>query len=139
MIEVMQIAPGSVFAALSDRRDLVDKLIRKDADRAHADGLLGMIFRNQFDVYGIFSERALVGFAVTGVVVYPKGRALVVHDVVTDTGIYKEHWKQLFALLDDIAVRKQCDWIDFNGRPGWADWAKQSGYAARQIVFTKEV
>lgn len=139
MIDLIQIAPGSVFHALSDRRDLVDKLIKKDADRATPDALIGMVFRNQLNVHGIFLDRQLVGFAVSGVGVYAKGRALVVHDTVTDPGIFQEHWERLFQLLEQTAKNMDCKWIDFHGRLGWMEWAKQSGYKARQIVFTKEV
>lgn len=139
MIDLIKIAPGSVFYALSDRRDLVDRLIKKDADRATPDALIGMIFRGQLDVHGIFAHKMLVGFAVSGVAIYAKGRALVVHDVVTDSNVFQEHWERLFQLLEQTAKNADCKWVDFHGRLGWMDWAKKSGYKARQIVFTKEV
>ena len=139
MIDVIRLLPGSVFHALSDRRDLVDKLVEKDADRATPDALLGMIFRQNLDVYGIFLDRKLVGFALTSICHYSKGRALIVHDVVTDTGVYEEHWERLFELLAQMARNATCSWVDFHGRLGWTKWAKACGYEARQMVFTKEV
>lgn len=139
MIDIIRLLPGSVFNALSDRRDLVDRLVAKDEDRATPDALLGMIFRQNLDVYGVFLDRKLVGFALTSVCNYSKGRALIVHDVVTDVGVFEEHWERLFELLAQTARSASCTWVDFHGRNGWAKWAKSCGYEARQTVFTKEV
>jgi hypothetical protein len=139
MIDVLLITPGSIFPALCDRRDLLDKLVQKDADRATPDALIGMIFRQNLSVYGVFLEHKLVGFALASVCHYAKGRALVVHDVVTDTGVFEDHWERLFNLLGQTAKNTGCAWVDFHGRPGWNKWAKESGFEARQVVFTKPV
>lgn len=139
MISVNKIAPGSIFYALSDRRDLVDKLVEQDTERATPDALLGMIFRQQLDVHGLFEDHKMVGFVISGVCVYAKGRALVVHDVVTDTGVYTEHHTRLFQLLEVVAKEQGCQWIDFHGRLGWLNWAKEAGFHPRRMVFTKEV
>lgn len=139
MIDLIKIQPGSVFHALSDRRDLVDRLIKKDEARATPDALLGMIFRGGFDVHGIFLDQKLVGFSISGITQYAKGKALIVYDVVTDKGVFAQHAERLFELLDNVAKFSGCQWVDFHGRPGWINWAEAAGYKARQVVFTKEV
>lgn len=138
-IRVAQFAPGRLFHALADRQDLIERLVRVSNGRATSDSVVASFFAPGVTLWAIIEDDALAGFAVTTTAMYAGGSAVRVLDVVTDRGVYERHAPELFAHLEAYARAIGARWVDFEGRPGWIDWAKQAGFKARRVVFTKEV
>jgi hypothetical protein len=141
MIIIRHLDPGNVFGLLAERADLLERLAKVSKDRATVDAIVATIYRGGVDVWGLFDDEAarLVGLATSQIIPYAKGKVFKIHDVVTDSGIYQEHWPDLFAQLEDFARQIGADWIDFDGRLGWMKMAEAAGFKARRIIFTKEV
>jgi hypothetical protein len=138
-VRVARIAPGRIFHVLADRQDLVERLVRISNGRATSDSIVTSFFAPGVSLWAIIEDDALVGFAVTTLITYAGGTVLRVLDVVTDRGVFARHAAELFARLEEFAREVGARWVDFDGRPGWVDWAKQAGFKARRVIFVKEV
>jgi hypothetical protein len=77
------------------------------------------------------------GICVTEVQDYPRYRQLLVFMVAGERA--PEWLVQGQADLETYALRRGCDMMSFQGRPGWRRYCERLGYTGMQIVMQKDL
>lgn len=96
------------------------------------------------DVYQFLKDRAMqlwVAFnnegllkacCISQIVSYPRKKVLI---LIFVAGIDSTEWIHFADVLKEFAMDKQCQSIEFYGRPGWEKLTKQLGFKKIHTVF----
>lgn len=109
------------------------------ADRTAIDDVVKGLYDQTSFLVVVVEKDNLVGCLTFCIQNYPLSRYLCITMFGGDTGILDAHGEQIMAYFDSLARQYQCKGIEWIGRMGWRNWARNHGFDPYQVVYKKEM
>jgi hypothetical protein len=105
--------------------------------RSTADDILKSILNGQMQLWAVHDQESIYGHVITEVKQYPQCKMLVVQYCAMKPWTMDLVSAKMHETAERFAKDAECAGIEFVGRPGWRDVAKQQGYTVQSVVYQK--
>jgi hypothetical protein len=85
----------------------------------------------------VVDENTVLGHTITEIKQYPQCKMLVVQYCAMFPGTLEAVEPRMQELASSFAKDAGCAGIEFVGRPGWRNTAKQYGYTTQSVTYQK--
>ena len=105
--------------------------------RATVDDLLRFVLNGQMFLWVVFEDRTIHGHVITEIKQYPRCKMLVIQYCAMEPGTLEKINDKMQDIAQRFAKDAGCAGIEFVGRPGWKQTARQYGYAVQSVTYQK--
>lgn len=105
--------------------------------RATADDILQFVLSGQMFLWVVFEDRTIYGHVITEIKQYPRCKMLVIQYCAMEPGTLEKINDKMQDIAQRFAKDAGCAGIEFVGRPGWKQTARQYGYAVQSVTYQK--
>jgi hypothetical protein len=105
--------------------------------RATVDDILQFVLSGQMFLWVVFEDRTIYGHVITEIKQYPRCKMLVIQYCAMEPGTLEKINDKMQDIAQRFAKDAGCAGIEFVGRPGWKQTARQYGYAVQSVTYQK--
>lgn len=105
--------------------------------RATVDDLIRFVLNGQMFLWVVFEDDKVYGHVITEIKQYPQCKMLVIQYCAMDTGTLEKINPKMQEIAERFAKDAGCVGIEFVGRPGWKQTAREYGYAVQSVTYQK--
>jgi hypothetical protein len=105
--------------------------------RATVDDLIRFVLNGQMFLWVVHDENKVYGHVITEIKQYPQCKMLVIQYCAMETGTLEKINPKMQEIAERFAKDAGCAGIEFVGRPGWKQTAREYGYAVQSVTYQK--
>ena len=105
--------------------------------RSTVDDILKAVLTGQMQLWAVHDQESIYGHVITEIKQYPQCKMLVVQYCAMKPWTMDLVSEKMHEMAERFAKDAGCTGIEFVGRPGWRDVAKQQGYTVQSVVYQK--
>lgn len=105
--------------------------------RATVDDLIRFVLNDQMFLWVVFEDDKVYGHVMTEIKQYPRCKMLVIQYCAMEEGTLEKINPKMQEIAERFAKDAGCAGIEFVGRPGWKQTAREYGYAVQSVTYQK--
>lgn len=105
--------------------------------RATVDDLLRFVLNGQMFLWVVFEDDRIYGHVMTEIKQYPRCKMLVIQYCAMEPSTLERVNPKMQEVAERFAKDAGCVGIEFVGRPGWKQTAREYGYAVQSVTYQK--
>jgi hypothetical protein len=128
---------GQLAGAIAAVLPFLQESVQWARGRVVADDLLRFLVNGQMQLWVVHADGVAHGHVITEIKQYPQCKMLAIQYCAMQPGTLEQVEEQLQDVATRFAQDAGCAGIEFVGRPGWRDTAKQYGYSVQSVMYQK--
>ena len=136
-MEISLIPPGQVALVVPALLPFLQQSQHWSRGRVTVDDILRFVLNGQMQLWVVHGAGIVRGHVVTEIKQYPQCKMLTVQYCAMEPGSMQEVDAVMHDTAERFAQSAGCAGIEFVGRPGWRQTAKNHGYAVQSVVYQK--
>ena len=136
-MEISIVPPGQVAGLVPALLPYLEESSAWTRGRATTDDLLRMVLNNQMQLWVVLDKDSIYGHVITEIKTYPQCKMLTVQYCAMKPWTMELISEKMHATAERFARDVGCAGIEFVGRPGWRNVAKEQGYEVQSVVYQK--
>lgn len=105
--------------------------------RATVDDILRFILNGQMHLWAVHDEETVHGHVITEIKQYPQCKLLTIQYCAMKPWTMDQISAKMHETAERFARDAGCAGVEFVGRPGWRNVAKEQGYEVQSVMYQK--
>lgn len=136
-MDISLVAPGHVAGLVPALLPYLFESQEWSRGRVTADDILRMVLNGQMQLWAVHEKENIHGHVITEVKQYPRCKMLTVQYCAMKPWTMDLISEKMHETAERFAKDAGCAGIEFVGRPGWRNVAKEQGYTVQSVTYQK--
>ena len=136
-MEIDLVSPGHVAGIVPALLPYLQESATWSKGRVTPDDILRMVLNGQMHLWAVYDKEAIYGHVVTEIKHYPQCKMLTVQYCAMKPWTMDLVSAKMHETAERFARDAGCAGVEFVGRPGWRNVAKEQGYEVQSVVYQK--
>ena len=136
-MKISFIPSGQVAGVIPALLPFLNESAQWSRGRVTADDILSFVLSGRMYLWAVHEGDTAHGHVVTEVKEYPRCKMLVIQYCAMTPGTLEKINAEMQHVALQVAKSTGCAGIEFVGRPGWKQTAKEYGYTVQSVVYQK--
>lgn len=136
-MDISLVPPGQVAGLVPALLPYLQESQEWSKGRVGVDDLLRMVLNGQMQLWAVHEKEVVYGHVITEIKQYPQCKMLTVQYCAMKPWTMELVSTKMHETAERFAKDAGCSGVEFVGRPGWRNVAKEQGYEVQSVVYQK--
>ena len=136
-MDIFLVPPSNVAGLVPALLPYLKESEERTRGRALAEDLVDMVLAGRMQLWVVEKEAIPYGHIITEIKEYPRCKMLTVQYCAMKPWTMDIVSEKMHSIAERFAKDAGCAGVEFVGRPGWRNVAKENGYEIQSVMYQK--